>query len=165
MRFLKVLIVPLAVVSLVVGLLLGRSILFPPAFAPFDFPLQHIENPQPPGATPTIHFGEELKVLSVKCNTTNRPVMSVGARQWQSVDPPGTTIIDVVGGLHTYLPGCETRHFSNPVPTAVIDRTRVLLGQGHRQVLWRITGTAKPTNNRARVVIGVWTTDTFALVP
>ena len=178
-RITRALIVPLALVVLIVGVLLLRAILFPTPFAPFDFPLQHVENPMPPGATvptahfaeaakavyPTVHFGEDLEVASVRCNTTNKPVTAVGSRQWQSVDPAGSFVVDVAVGSHTFLPGCETRHFSNPVPAAVWERTRQLIAQGHPLVLWRVTGQSTPTSTRQRVVTGVWTTDTFALVP
>jgi hypothetical protein len=56
-----------------------------------------------------------------------------------------------------------TKVYANPVPQAVLDRTRELLDEGTPAVTWQLSGIETPLGPGG--VQRAWATETFAIVP
>lgn len=135
-----------------------------PPFDPLQLPTQLVLNHIDGVDGPALHIGEDLKVEATKCNTSGHEVGVTGHATWRSVSPAGSVVEGSSGSsVRPGEPRCVTRVYANPVPPAVLDRTRELLDEGNPSVAWQLSGIETPLGPGA--VQRAWTTETFVILP
>jgi hypothetical protein len=153
----------------IVGVVILSLIVFAvPGKKPFD-PLrlttpQIVLNRVPGVEGPAVGGGEDLHVIVTKCNVSGKEVGVSGHSVWRTADPAGSFVEGTSGtAIRPATPRCVTKEFVNPIPEAVLARTRDLLAGGVRRVTWQLAGVDTPLHPTG--VERAWTTEAFVMVP
>ena len=126
-----------------------------------NYPLQRVTSRIPGMDTPAVLTSGVLAVEGAKCNMSPEKIPVAGTTSWVAIDPPGT-VIDTGHGASVRRPGCESSHYSNPIPSSVIEATQRLAADvGAPCVTWRLTGLEVPTD--PMISSAIWQTEPFAV--
>lgn len=151
----------LVAVAMVVGAALFSFATAPDRFDPLgDYPVQTVKSRVPGVEGPAVFAGDDLVVVGVKCNNSDRPVLVEGESRWQSINPRGRYVANP-GGSRTLPPGCTQTRYVNDIPRSIEERVQ----RTGRAETWSITGTETPVRaDGFRGESRVWVTANFRVV-